>query len=258
MYWQHFVERGRPATRSRNLQDLLRLTLASVEIVATRREALDSVAQVARLPQALRTYRHAVYETSVVYEFSQLARQDFEAHGNTSVWERPIAWRAPNGKYWKTSHIDMSLFSKDGKVETRIEFGKSDPRPNSRPHPRDMKLESDALKLLEAAREHRANKDDQPPDMDAVPEIENFVVIWEARDSRIQKRTSKLTGRRGKEWLKRCRHHAAAATNNVGCSIVLEAAAASTLVSFEPDVHRSAMAAIYSVALTYDQTLHSD
>lgn len=249
MYWQHFVDRGRPAERRRNLQDLLRLTLASVEIVATRREALDSVTETAALPTPLVAYRHASYETSVVYEFSQLARQDFEAHDNTSVWERPIAWQVPTGKYWRTGHIDMALFSRKRNVETRIEFGKANPRLNSRPNPRDMKLEDDARKLFETRFEHRAFKSDVADEETAAPTTENFVVIWEERDSRFQKTTSKLTAKRGQLWLERCRHHATAATAHTGSSVTLEAVAASTLVSFNASVHRSAFAAIYSVAL---------
>ncbi|MFF2267330.1 hypothetical protein ACFVTZ_03630 [Cellulosimicrobium cellulans] len=250
MYWQHFVDRGRPADRRRNLQDLLRLTLASVEIVATRREALDSVAESNALPTALAAYRHSVYETSVVYEFSQLARQDFEAHGNTPVWERPIAWQVPNGKYWRSGHIDMALFSKTRNIETRIEFGKSDPRLSSRPHPRDLKLEDDGRKLFETRLEHRTSKNEALNEAGTTPSIENFVVIWEERDSRTQKSTAKLTHGRGQDWLERCRHHAAAAAIKTGCSVVLEAVAASSLVSFDPAIHRSAFAAIYSIALT--------
>ena len=249
MYWQHFVDKGRPADRRRNLQDLLRLTLASVEIVATRREALDSVAEVNALPPTLTAYRHSVYETSVVYEFSQLARQDFEAHGNTPVWERPIAWQVPGGTYWRSGHIDMALFSRKREVETRIEFGKADPRPNSRPHPRDLKLEADARKLFEASKEHRASKNDPPSNSGDEASIENFVVIWDERDSRSRPSTAKLTAKRGQDWLGRCRDHATAATGRVECNVVLEAVAASTLVSFDSSVHRSAFAAIYSVGL---------
>ncbi|WP_133726093.1 hypothetical protein [Nesterenkonia aurantiaca] len=229
---------------------LLRLTLASVEIVATRREALDSVAEVEGLPPTLATYRHSVYETSVVYEFSQLARQDFEAHDNTPVWERPIAWQVPDGKYWRAGHIDMSLFSAKRNVETRIEFGKANPRLNSRPSPRDLKLEDDARKLFETRQEHRASKNDTHDSTVKKRSIESFVVIWEERDSRIQKSTAKLTLKRGQEWLQRCRHHATSATTKTGCNVVLEAVAASTLVSFDSSVHRSAYAAIYSIALT--------
>lgn len=249
MYWQHFVDRGRPDARRRNLQDLLRLTLASVEIVATRREALDSVAGVEVLPSTLAAYRHSVYETSVVYEFSQLARQDFQAHGNISVWERPVAWQVPDGKNWRSCYIDMALFSDKRKVETRIEFGKASPILNSRPNPRDRKLEEDAQKLFDLRKEHRAFKEDNPADNIEVTSIENFVVIWEERDSRVHKSTAKLTQKRGRDWLDRCRHHATAATRRIGCSVVLEAVAASTLLSFNSSVHRSAFAAIYSVSL---------
>lgn len=249
MYWQHFVDRGRPPERRRNLQDLLRLTLASVEIVGTRREAIDSVAAAGDLPAALSGYRHSVYETSVVYEFSQLARQDFEAHGNTPVWERPLAWRVPGGQNWRSGHIDMSLFSRNRGVETRVEFGKSDPRPNSRPHPRDMKLEDDARKLCEAAGSQTTRKNDAPPAAGEMLRIENYVVVWEERHSEVQRTAAKLTNRRGDEWLDRCRHHAAAADARVACAVVLEAAAATTLVSFDASIHRSAYAAIYSVGL---------
>ena len=224
------------------------LTLASVEIAGTRREALDTVAGDALgLPTSLAEYRHAVYETSVVYEFSQLARQDFEAHGNVPLWERPIAWLPAGGKYWRSGHIDMSLFSKRRNVETRIEFGKANPRPQARPHPRDTKLEDDARKLFETRSDHRARKDLEPNA--GMKKIENFVVIWEERDSRRQGTAATLTRTRGQEWLKRCRHHASAATNEVGTSVVLEAVAASTLVSFDAAVRRSAFAAIYSVGL---------
>lgn len=249
MYWQHFVERGRPDDRRRNLQDLLRLTLASVEIVATRREALDSVTDPVGLPSTLASYRHSVYETSVVYEFSQLARQDFEAHDNTPVWERPIAWQVPEGTYWRSGHIDMALFSRKRNVETRIEFGKADPRLNSRPYPRDLKLEDDARKLFQTRLEHRASKNDPTVDDANAPAVENFVVIWEERDSRSQKSTAKLTLKRGQDWLERCRHHATAAKDKTDSSVTLEAVAASTLVSFDASVHRSAFAAIYSVEL---------
>jgi|GEM_PF-1650956 len=245
MYWQHMVRRGRPPERRRNLHDLLRLTLAAVEVASTRREVLDAVGGSAkRLPSNLLRFRHAVYETSVVYEFSQLARQDFEAHGNVPLWERPISWFPPGAAYWRSAHIDMALFSTTRDVETRIEFGKAIHRPQVK---RDPKLESDAAKLHELRGEHRGSKHD--PSNSGKKSVENFVVIWEERDSRTPGATdAKLTAGTGKAWLERCVEHAANASTTT-CNVVVEAAAASTLVTFEPRVHRSAFAVIYSVDL---------
>lgn len=247
MYLEKLPERGRPAERTRNLQDLLRLTLAAVEIVGARREALDSVVPPLAPEVGIPTsYRHAVYETSVVFEFSQLARQDFQAHQNVAVWERPLVWQVPEGTYDRSGHIDMALFSARRDVETRIEFGKADPRLRSRPQPRDLKLEDDARKLRDARDSRRWSKDDSTT---GLRDVENFVVIWEERDTRVQgqKTTARLNGRLADAWSARCKDHAAAATTQVGCTVTLEATAASTLMSFEAKVHRSAYAAIYSV-----------
>lgn len=248
MYWSHQATQGRPPFRKKNLQDLLRLTLGAVELSSTRREALSSVAAGAGpkwLPGGLGAYQHAVYETGVVFEFSQLALHDFTSHGNEAVWERPLTYLPPGHKNWRTVHIDLALFSQERQVETRIEFGRADVR--SRPRARDVKLQEDAEKLLAATDARLAFKnDDEPSGM----EVENYIILWDERDSREgagTKKEAKLTAARGNAWLERCESYAEAATQDVGVPVVLETVAASSLMTLEHGSHRSAFAAIYSI-----------
>ena len=254
VYWNRFLRRGHPAEREQNLHDLLRLTIAAAEIASTRREALDEVGKVytdVGLPAALNDYRHATYETSVVYEFSLLAREDFARHNNVPVWERPLAWLAPGKTYWSSGHIDIALFSAARGVETRIEFGKAEIRSQARPLPRDVKLESDALKLFEAQSSRRRSRADSNEGM---KHVENFVVVWDERDSRASSRgAAKFTAAKGEHWLQMCQKHAQAAKTRLGFDVELEAAAASALMTFNRDVRRSVYAAIYSVDIESDR-----
>lgn len=250
MYWSHQLVSGRPPARKKNLQDLLRLTLGAVELASTRREAVGAVpagGSPTWLPGSLTEYKHAVYETSVVYEFSQLAQHDFRAHGNDAVWERPLAYLPSGAQYWRRAHIDMALFSQARKVETRIEFGKSSPNTRRLTATRDLKLEEDAHKLHEAREAHRAHKSDSDPEEDRKLTIENFVVLWDERDSR-DRSDAKLTRARAEAWRKRCLTHAGSATEKLGFAVELEAVAASSLMTLENDAHRTAYAAIYCIA----------
>ncbi|MDE0572726.1 hypothetical protein ON058_04765 [Demequina sp. B12] len=244
MYRERYESRGRPPEARRNLQDLLRLTLAAVEIAGTRREAMDAVADSIQAPGSLATYRHDVYETTVVYEFGQLARQDFESHGNVAVWERPLTWTRPGGTYASSGHIDISLFNSRRQVETRIEFGKAEPRPRARP-PRDEKLESDALKLHDARNDFASRRADA--DAPRGYASENYVVLWDLRDSRKTKSTARPTKKAFDSWFDRCSAHARAASGRLGFDVVLETAAASDMMSFKADVRRGAYAAIFQV-----------
>ncbi|MBT1634569.1 hypothetical protein [Clavibacter michiganensis] len=186
----------------------------------------------------------------MVYEFSQLAQHDFEAHGSDAVWERPLAYVPDDHKNWRQIHVDLSLFSKKDRVETRIEFGKSDPRPAARPTPRDEKLDGDSRKLHLARDIYRAVKDDPDIAEDSRLAVENYVILWDERDSRTTSKVdAKLTGARAKLWQTRCEQYATSATATVGVAVVLEAVAASSLMTLEKDAHRNAFAAIYSIGL---------
>ncbi|WP_133298452.1 hypothetical protein [Tsukamurella pulmonis] len=238
MYFEHFPDRGRPPGRKRNLQDLLRITLGAVELTSTRREVLDSSANNSSnlLPKNLQKSQHAIYETTVVYEFSQLARSDFEAHNNAFVWERPIVWTVPGGKNLRSGNIDLALFSQSRDTETRIEFGKAGGSSGST---RDPKLEEDAEKLLQASKDFRASKSESAPGI-GMGTVENYVILW--NQSKI-----KLTKKKMNEWDARCDSHALQASKKLSATIVLECSAAVSLSTFENGKHRTAYAAIYAV-----------
>jgi len=245
MYWSHQIERGRPAERKRNLLDLLRLTLGAVELSSTRREAMSSVAAGASpkwLPGGVSDHKHAVYETSVVFDFTQLAAHDFASHSNEAVWERPLTYLPAGATYWRRISIDLSLFSATRNVETRIEFGRA--KPKSRPTLRDEKLEEDAGKLFDARVARLAAKDDPDPSR---LDVENFIILWDERHSE-QSREAKLTVNRGEVWLDRCQQYAQAATTRLnGPTVTLEGVAASSLMTLEPRTHRTAFAALYAI-----------
>lgn len=243
-YTQRLTDRGRPVERKKNILDLLRLTVASVEIVGTRRQALDSVAPMSEIPPALANHRHSIFETSVVFEFSQLAREDFRNHGNAAVWERPLNWDVQGSTYTRSGSVDMALFSARRSVETRIEFGKSSPRPRARPLARDEKLEIEAKKLAEAHSSRRSFRGDTAEG--AMSEVENIVILWEERDSRSLK-SAKFTGAKVDAWLERCKTYATAASSSAACRVELEGVAGSSLMSFEADLRRSVFVAAYSV-----------
>lgn len=275
MFYENLGYRGRPLAARKNLKDFLRLTLAAVEVVATRREVLDTVADPKRLPPALRNRRHAIDEPGVVYEFSQLARADFEAHHNASMWERPVL--APNNF---VKRIDMSLFRTVAlknlptnntrglealvPVETRIEFGKLDAEL------RDdngtlyisggMKLAEDAKKLAELGASHHAGKG--PSNICESRYIENFVILWKELDGRRTHDPSEahLTAARARSWLTATRNYAVQETarlqrNGNEVEIELEAVASSSLSTFrqyafedvDKRLSRSAFAAVFSV-----------
>lgn len=252
MYYSNFVRRGPASERKKNLENLLRLSLGAVEIASTRREVLDAVTphQVTMLDN-LMLPRHNVYETSVVFEFSQLAREDFARHGNLAVWERPLDWMPAAGTYRRHGSIDMALFSESRGFETRIEFGKSSPMRRTF---RDTKLESDAEKLFESKSEPPKLKRADGTDW----ETENFIVLWAERDSRAigsqggstrqaGQLPPRLTQAAGDKWLENCKRYAAGASKRLQIAVELETVAASSLVSLRRDHHRTAYAAIYSV-----------
>lgn len=245
MYKEKFPSRGQPATRKRHLQDLLRLTLGAVESVSMRREVLDATNTPRALPANVQKYKHAVYETSVIYEFSQLARRDFEAHGNSYVWERPLVWSVPGRKYLRSGHIDLALFSEDRDVETRIEFGKAAGTNRSK---HDIKLQDDALKLFEARNDYRASKNETAPGI-GLGSTENFVILW-------NETFSALTERSMAAWNRRCDTHAQSASRKVNATVpanagrtrvVSECSAAASLTTFKANKHRTAYAVIYCV-----------
>ncbi|UQN28270.1 hypothetical protein [Brachybacterium kimchii] len=281
MYVESMGSRGKPPDKKKDLRDLLRLTLASVEVSATRREVLDEVARVNRLPKALKARRHAVYETSVVYEFSQLARSDFEAHGNTALWERPIL----NPATGRVQNIDMSLFrtapaasvfegadTRDGRrdveVETRIEFGKFDgtlaPGADEGGARALMmsggrKLTSDAKKLHLLSGVHAAGSGQA----NAVPArvVENFVVLWKELDSRVDGAYARLTRARVKSsyraaelYARSVSAHLQGVLGDPRFQVKLEASAGCSLSTYRDRirrsaraVHRSAYAMIFSL-----------
>lgn len=269
MYIDNIGRRGRPKRAAENVKDLLRLTIASVEITATRREALDSVVDTDRLPVALRDHRHAVYETGTVYEFSQLARADFEAHGNASLWERPLYDPETGG----VRNIDMSLFRtvelrkivphhRNGRtevpVETRIEFGKLGGELVEDYDDADDRLElwiagesklaSDATKLDRLTSRH-------DPSSRALGEvsarfIENLVILWVELDSRRAGDRAKLTGRRASAWAQAATRHAHSTSGSTGVDITMEAAASTALSSYRRAHHRTAHAAVFSLPIT--------
>lgn len=268
MYIDNLGRRGRPARATKNIKDLLRLTIASVEITATRREALDSVVDEKRLPTALRDRRHAVYETGAVYEFSQLARADFEAHGNVSLWERPLHDPRTGG----TRSIDMSLFRnvelgklitnhRNGRteipVETRIEFGKLGGHLTEAYHREDdylelrvvqeHKLESDSRKLYELTDFHAAGS--RAADFVPARFVENLVILWTELDSRTVGSSAKLTGRRAQAWAQAATRRARDVSQAVGFDVTMEAAASTTLSSYLKSHHRTAHAAVFSLPL---------
>lgn len=280
MFYENLGDRGRPLAARKNLKDFLRLTLAAVEVVATRREVLDTVADPDRLPPALRNKRHAVYETGVVYEFSQLARADFEAHHNASLWERPVL--TPRGS---TQRIDMSLFrtvplknlrsnatrglDRLVPVETRIEFWKLDAELGEDTAPGGTgalsiiggkKLVEDALKLAELTASHHAGRAEA--DRSEPRYIENFVILWKELDGRRTDRPAdaRLTQERARSWLPAARNYAVLETDRLArhghdVEIELEAVASSSLSTFrqsafdgaDDKLSRSAFAAVFSV-----------
>lgn len=247
MYWEKFIDKGRPAERQKNLYDLLRLTLASIDIASARRQVLDSTEYVGAVPDYLENYSHSTYETAVVSEFYQLARHDFVHHKNSAVWERPISWRPDGGSNFRNGHIDLSLFSEARGVETRIEFGKSDPRVRTK---RDLKLESDAVKLLEAHDYFLPTRPSNQADSasKSTMAIENFVVVWDEKDTSRKEKAAKLSPYQGKVWLEKCKEHAKSASHNTGGNVSLEGVSASTLLTIKRDHLRTAYAAIYSIS----------
>lgn len=269
MYIDNIGRRGRPKRATENIKDLLRLTIASVEVTATRREALDAVVEANRLPEALRDYRHAVYETGTVYEFSQLARADFEAHGNTSLWERPVHDPHTGG----TRNIDMSLFRtielrkiipnhRNGRtevpVETRIEFGKLGGELREVHNEVENRLElrisgepklaSDARKLHRLTSYHAPSS--ETADLVSARFVENLIILWVELDSRRAGGRAKLTGRRGTAWAQAATRHAQATSREIGVDITMEAAASTTLSSYQAGHHRTAHAAVFSLPIT--------
>ncbi|MCZ4326729.1 hypothetical protein [Brachybacterium paraconglomeratum] len=280
MFYENLGERGRPLAARKNLKDFLRLTLAAVEVVATRREVLDTVADPDRLPRALRSKRHAVYETGVVYEFSQLARADCEAHHNASMWERPVL--TPRDTIQR---IDMSLFRtvplKNLRsnatrgldslfpVETRIEFGKLDGDLLEEPMRGGAgalyinggdKLVYDARKLAELTASHHAGRAED--DRSEARYIENFIILWKELDGRRTNTPAdaRLTQARARSWLPAARNYAVQETDRLArdghdVEINVEAVASSSLSTFrqtafdgaDDKLSRSAFAAVFSV-----------
>lgn len=280
MYVESLGSRRKSAQKKSNLRDLLRLTLAAVEVSATRREVLDEVAVIDRLPNALKHRRHAVYETSVVYEFSQLARSDFEAHGNTALWERPIL----NPATRRVQNIDMSLFRTarissvvedaatddlETDVETRIEFGKFDgtlrPDPDYANIPTlqmngGNKLASDAEKLYLLSGVHDAGTG--KTDIVSPRLVENFIVLWKELDSRVDGPHARLTRALGQTAHSAADAYARAVTTRLqktlsdpSFTVKAEASAACRLSTYRDKLHRSAYATIFSLPKTTSRSL---
>lgn len=251
MFREQFVGAGRRPESAEALaadelaRSLLRLTLGALEIVSTRREVLESGSepQVPFLPFGLDGYRKAIYENAVVFEFSQLAREYFAAHGGTPVWERPV-W-GPGELKESRQAIDFTVFREDD-PEIRVEFGitASDPRST-----RDAKLASDALKLHRLRDSHATDAFDAAHQRLDAAEAErgrphNYIVLWQERRGGV---AEKLTHASYDRWKNDCIARSAAESVAGSFTIVTHRVAASELMTPTRGVHRSAYAAIFVV-----------
>lgn len=166
MRYVSYPSRGKPSAFTRELDELLMLLQASIEIANAERWALE-IGDAPAPASLQQTLRRSAYEVTVVDVFHRVARRYFDQHGYRAVWERAFH----TGKRGRPESADISLFDGTRGRETRLELGLYS----------KAKLTEDAQKLDRLT----INT------LDGYETVENLVMLWEVREERLTKSTSR-------------------------------------------------------------------
>jgi hypothetical protein len=103
---------------TQELGDLVMLLQAAIEIANVERWAL-ALGDEPPPPNLQQKLRTSAYEVTVVDVLHRVGRRFFDQQGWRAVWERQF----PTGKPGRPEAVDLSFFSAQEPVETRLELG---------------------------------------------------------------------------------------------------------------------------------------
>lgn len=163
MRYVHYPSIGQPQALTKELDELVMLLQASIEIANAERWALE-IGDLP-IPASLQaTLRRNAYEVTVVDALHRVARRYFHQHGHRAVWERTFQ----TGKPGRPESIDISLFNDATHIETRIELGLYS----------KAKLNEDATKLARLA----------ATVIDGYPSVQNLLILWEISEKKLTRK----------------------------------------------------------------------
>jgi hypothetical protein len=160
MRYVHYPSIGKPQALTQELDELVMLLQASIEIANAERWALEIGD--APIPASLQAnIRRNAYEVTVVDALHRVARRYFDQHGHRAVWERTFQ----TGKPGRPESIDISLFNDVSHTETRVELGLYS----------KLKLREDARKLARLV----------GTAADEYPGVQNLLILWEITEKKL-------------------------------------------------------------------------
>jgi hypothetical protein len=160
-----YPSKGKPSALTRELDELVMLLQASIEIANAERWALE-IGDAPAPASLQQTLRRSAYEVTVVDVFHRVARRYFDRHGFRAVWERPFH----TGRRGRPESADISLFDSTAGKETRLELGLYS----------KAKLTEDAQKLVRLT----------ASTLEGYETIENLVMLWDVKEEKLTKSTS--------------------------------------------------------------------
>lgn len=156
MRYIYYNQKGRPpATHSNNYDELLLIALSALSVSNAERRLADFFLKKHDKTVSNIDSKGSSYEVTVVENFYRLGQQNFSLHGSIAVWERKMREDRQPGR---PLSIDISLFNKDRKEESRIEFGLYSKK----------KLIDDSKKLLDFENNYECGYE----------KITNFLILW--------------------------------------------------------------------------------